>query len=536
MTRLNRRQFLLATGTALFAGHSKALSQTPSTSPVSSSTQAVITRIQNIRFSTLGKIYHSPNDQDRTGMGIWPCRTCKGPIRDCQEEDRRSEKIYLPFVMAPRRQTDMMVRQAYHLLPETIRRQTAFVLADRLVQYPEAYLPYLQQKQQVVLVGSFVGIDNARSAAAFPQWLVQLHQLELLQVEVCIDLIHSLGKPIVDIVYAVGDSPSEFASTFREQMEVKLHRILDSKGLKQLQRPLAWGADEVMLKAFARRLPPLRLKVRMASPNARHHYDGQATTTAVLQLAMTEVGLTATQNDSFDIQALIFGRHPQALAFAYQPNDGQQQALDQQFAQQLRQVPVDLRSKTLIIDARIPNGAWDAQCIPPSDDFLAFGSWGTFTNSCAQTLTIAKLLHYAQRPTIQRQLLLESIVHDVFAIGYAEARHRNSPLRSRLQAEGLRYDDTCYATAKEVEHVYEVINAFVNERIATVAPQLGSVTFKVSPQLWRTFESQVFLEGGEDAIPGVYRTDLNPAIFNPLRAVTNAKRFTLPELNQEFRE
>lgn len=509
MTQLNRRQFLLATGTALLAGHSKARSQSHLTIPISRRTKAVISRIQTIRFSNLGKIYHSPNDQDRTGRGIWPCRTCEGPIRDCQEEDRRSEQIYLPFVMAPRRQTDMMVRQAYQLLPEIVRRQTAFVLADRLVQYPEAYLPYLQQKQQVVLVGSFVGIDNARNMAEFPQWLVQLHQLELLQVEVCIDLIHSLGKPIVDIVYALGDSPSDFAPTFRQHIQAKLHRILESKGLKQLQRPLAWGADEVMLKAFARRLSPLRLKAHIASPNARHHYDGQATTSTILQLAMTEVGLTATQDDSFDMQALIFGRQPQASAFAYQPNDGQQQSLDRQFAQQLRRLPANLHPKTLIIDARIPNGAWDTQCIPTSDDFLAFGSWGTFTNSCAQTLAIAKLLHYAQHPTIQRQLLLEAVVHDVFTIGYAEARNLNSPLCKQLQSSGLRYDDTCYATATEVERVFEVINAFVNERIATVAPQLGSVTFRVIPQLWRTFESQVLLDGGDGAIAGIYRTDLN---------------------------
>ncbi|UJB67837.1 hypothetical protein HRE53_14340 [Acaryochloris sp. 'Moss Beach'] len=534
MTRLNRRQFLLVTGTALLADPSKTLSQTPAAPPLSNQTQTVISRIQNIRFSTLGKIYHAANDQDRTGMGIWPCRTCKGPIKDCQEEDQRSEKIYLPFVMAPRRQTDMMVRQAYHLLPETIRRQTAFVLTDRLVQYPEDYLPYLQQKQQVVLVGSFVGIDNARSVAEFPQWLIQLHHLELLQVEICIDLIHSLGKPIVDIVYALGDSPSEFAPTFRQQMEAKLHRILDSKELKQLQRPLAWGADEVMLKAFARRLPPLRLKAHIASPNARHHYDGQATTAAILQLAMTEVGLTATEDDSFDIQALIFGRHPQASAFAYQPNDEQQQALDQQFAQRLQNVPTDLYSKTLIIDARIPNGAWDTQCIPPSADFLAFGSWGTFTNSCAQTLAIAKLLHYAQRPTIQRQLLLEAIAHDVFTIGYAEARHHNSPLRKQLQSVGLRYDDTCYTTAIEVEQVFEVINTSVNKRIVMVAPQLGPATFKVIPQLWRTFESQVCLEGSEGAIAGVYRTDLNPATFNPFQSISNVQKFTLTELNQEF--
>jgi hypothetical protein len=53
------------------------------------------------------------------------------------------------------------------------------------------------------------------------------------------------------------------------------------------------------------------------------------------------------------------------------------------------------------------------------------------------------------------------------------------------------------------------------------------------PQLWRTFESAVYLREGRLSVAGVYRTDL-PAAFNPNRLANYVKTFNLPELINEF--
>jgi hypothetical protein len=172
-------------------------------------TAEVIKKIQNICFRSLGKTYKRPNDQDMEGVGIFPCKEeelekvgiipdCQGePLDDkaCLKEDNRSEKIYLPFVMAPRRQTDSMIRQAYFLLPKNIRKETAFLIADRFMQEPEAYIPYLQSRKNVVLIGSFQGLDQGiKDANDYLtnddfDWLRHLHELQFMKLDYSIDLI-----------------------------------------------------------------------------------------------------------------------------------------------------------------------------------------------------------------------------------------------------------------------------------------------------------------------------------------------------------
>jgi hypothetical protein len=173
---MNRYQFLRRVGLGLVSiavppflntSCSPKSNNSTTTLPVnpnpSAATGKVLAKIQtlNTEFPLIG-VYHRPNDQDRksagSGMGIYPCNG----TTSCVEEDQRSELIYPPFVMATRRQTDGVARQAYLLLPTEIRQTTAFVIVDRLVQSPEAYLPYLQGKSQVVLIGSFFGINHPR--------------------------------------------------------------------------------------------------------------------------------------------------------------------------------------------------------------------------------------------------------------------------------------------------------------------------------------------------------------------------------------
>lgn len=155
---------------------------------------------------------------------------------------------------------------------------------------------------------------------------------------------------------------------------------------------------------------------------------------------------------------------------------------------------------------------------------------------------MAKILHFTDKPNklaIQRQLLLEAVAHDVFIIGYEAAQSSNSPLRKRLAEIGGRYlhkecKDQRYKDDKEVQKTYQEINRFVNEQMSKLILEMGSNQLVVVPQLWRTFESQVFVNGGELSVAGVYHQDLPSATFNPFQAVKNVKKFGLDELLQEF--
>jgi hypothetical protein len=507
----------------------------------SAATGKVLAKIQtlNTEFPSIG-VYHKPNDQDRksagSGMGIYPCNGAT----PCTEADQRSESIYPPFVMATRRQTDGLVRQAYLLLPTEIRQTTAFVIVDRLVQSPEAYLPYLQRKSQVVLVGSFFGIGDVRNEADYQKTddgtgTKTFHQLQLRQLEYAIALIQSLNKPCVDIIYGMGDSMNAYAVTIRNQLQNKSQNILRKAGLDPNLFVLDWGADELAFKAFARRLPSLAFKVTMANPEAKHHYDANHTTAEIVRRTILSLKLTEATAQNFDAQVLVFDRHPQASADFNQyfsPDDPQQAKFDRQFRQQMTAFTPEEQAKTIIIDGRNPNGALNLASLPTSDRFLSFGSWGTFANACGQTLAIAKILAHAQNRPAQRQLLLEAVAHDVFCIGYASSQDKSSPLRQALKKKQLPYihkNPPDYSLS-QMQQVFAIVNSFVNSQMKKYMPGAYDTEFVVIPQLWRIFESQVLIKDGTLSIAGVFRRDLPQNTFNPFTLIPKIKTLQYVEI------
>ncbi|MDB9395509.1 DUF4127 family protein [Microcystis aeruginosa] len=534
-------------------------------------TAEVIKKIQNICFRSLGKTYKRPNDQDMEGVGIFPCKKeelekvgiipdCQGePLDDkaCLKEDNRSEKIYLPFVMAPRRQTDSMIRQAYFLLPKNIRKETAFLIADRFMQEPEAYIPYLQSRKNVVLIGSFQGLDQGiKDANDYLtnddfDWLRHLHELQFMKLDYSIDLIKSLNKTIVDIVYAMGDSPDPYAEQKRKEITERFNTILKQKGLEKFalkkDEVVDWGADDTILKAFARQLPEIKLKIVISNPDAIMHYEQESAKKVVDQL-VKNLKINETKDNNFDAQVLIFTWYSKDDSFTeentqkYGKNEKQDKS-DQELIEKMNSLSKDVQKKTIIVDARMPNGAWNTSTIPSSDKFLAFGAWGTFGNSLGQTLSMAKLLHFYNQPNkaaIQRQLLLEAIAHDAFLIGYQEGRNPQGSLQVALNIKKLNYSKQ-YESAEETQKVFQVINQVLNERIKANGRQeslsLNNTKFTFVPQLWRTFESQVFINDGLLSIAGVYVNDektFNPETFNPTVAIKNVKKFNLKELINEF--
>lgn len=531
-------------------------------------TAEVIKKIQNICFRSIGKTYKRPNDQDMEGVGIFPCKKeelekvgiipdCQGKTLDdkaCLKEDNRSEKIYLPFVMAPRRQTDSMIRQAYFLLSDNIRKKTAFLIADRLVQEPEAYIPYIKSRENVVLIGSFQGLDQGVKDAndyltnKDLDWLRDLHELQFLKLDYSIDLIKSLNKKIVDVVYAMGDSPDPYAGQKRKEITERFNTILKQKGLENLalkkDEMVAWGADDTILKAFARQLPEIKLKIELSNPDAIMHYEQESARIVVDQL-IENLKIKEIKDNNFDVQALIFTWYSKDDSFTEENTqrygkDEKQEKSDKELIDKMNSLSKDIQKTTIIVDTRMPNGAWNTSTIPSSDKFLAFGAWGTFGNSLGQTLAIAKLLHFynqSNKAAIQRQLLLEAIAHDTFLIGYQEGRNPKGNLQVELEKQGLNYSKQ-YESAEETQKVFQVVNQVVNKQIKANGRQeslnLKDTKFTFVPQLWRTFESQVFINNGPLSIAGVYVKTLTPETFNPTVAVKNVKKFNKEELINEF--
>ncbi|NET49615.1 MAG: hypothetical protein F6K09_13025, partial [Merismopedia sp. SIO2A8] len=130
------------------------------------------------------------------------------------------------------------------------------------------------------------------------------------------------------------------------------------------------------------------------------------------------------------------------------------------------------------------------------------------------TLAIAKILFFAKNPLAQKQLYLEAVAHDVFANGYAEAQR--GELKERLAKAGIKFEHfDGYGTYKETTKVFEILNKFVNKRMSEHFKDtncLEGKELRFTPQLWRTFESEVHLKPPLlekiDQV-GVFREDLD---------------------------
>ncbi|MGD1909529.1 MAG: DUF4127 family protein [Rivularia sp. (in: cyanobacteria)] len=467
-------------------------------------------------ISSRKDIYHQPTYQDNEGKGIFPKNGT----------DRRSERVYPAFVLGPRRQVDSLVRQIYGLLPN---QDTAFVITDRLVQYPHEYLPYISHAKSVVLIGSFVGIGTTEESF---KYAYERHKRELWQLEQSIQLAQAMKCPIQSVVFAMGDSPRSEATQVRDQLQVKFNTLLEKYNLSHLKQPITWGADENALVAFAQTLAPKKILIRLSNPQSKHHYDAEKTSQEVILEKLKALGLTkvnsgwdfdpdfATTNTDWDFEVAILTRRAGGSTDDYQSNDLEQAKLDEKFLSRYRSYTPEQRSKLVIIDGRLFNGAWDSRSALKNCDLLAFGSWGTFGNVVGATLAIAKILFVAQNPLVQKQLYLEAVAHDVFANGYAEAQR--GELKKRVDFSGIGYEHYAgYTKAEDTAVVFAILNEFVNQRMKehfAGTNCLGGKNLRFTPQLWRTFESEVHLEPpfeNKIARAGVFREDLDSTIFQP---------------------
>jgi len=458
-------------------------------------------------------VYCQPHAQDLEGNGIFQVQGV--PVSG------RSEDIYPPFILAPRRQTDSLVRALYQVLPPTFRSERAFVLADRLMQNPEAYARYVRSRLGTTISGSFVGIGSSTTLA---DWAMNRHADEMWKLRTSIMMVHALGRSVDDVVYAMGDSSTSFGLSVRQQLETRMHRIVEAAGLSTSDKPLGWGADETTTIALSRHLPHWGVRVHVENPDAQHHYDGMRTTSEILEekLPILRLNDLGTSSASYEFEIAILTRRPGGAANDYQANDVAQAALDDAFLAPFEAYGPAERRKLAIIDARIFNGAWNARAAMANCDYLAFGSWGTFGNVLGSTLAVAKLVHAYGTDAIRRQLYLEAVAHDVYANGYAEAQRGD--LRDQVNAQlgpGTFSHWAGYPDETTTASVFGILNDLVTPKMQTrfaASTCADNRSFRFTPQLWRTFESEVHVWEpgvGEVFAPGVYRTDLSPDVFDP---------------------
>jgi hypothetical protein len=476
----------------------------PAPNPVPAGIASVVASIK-ARKSTGAATF-----QDSEGVGIFP---------GAREADRRSEPVYLPFVLGPRRQVDQMVRQLYVLLPEKIRKETAFVIADRFVQNPEAYVPYLRSRARVVVIQSFVGIgvakDRASDAYKYATWR---HGEELWALGKTVEAAKALGKSVSGIVLGMGDSTTDFGPPVRVEVQARVDDLLGKLGVANVATPVSWGADELVAVAFARELPERGVKVWFSNPNATHTWDGRRTTLEIVREKIAQSRLRV-EDGKPDFRAVVLSRRPRQKD-SYVADDAFQISLDESLLRDFRPMPSSEAGVTAIIDGRAFNGAWNARATLQRCDLLAYGGWGTFGNNVGQTLAMAKILLESRNSAARKQLLLEAVAHDVFSIGHAESQ--SGLLGTLTRAKGVVFNHYWgYDTAAATVTVFKELNGLVNRRMQEHYAGTGCMDgrwTRNTAQLWRTFESELHLwpqQPGEVFGAGVHRTDLADDFFDP---------------------
>ncbi len=470
-----------------------------------------------------GVRYHKPTPQDAEGRGIYP---------KAGEQDGRSERVMPPFIMGPRRQTDSMVRRLYSLLPLSVQHAVAFVIPDRVAQDPDAYLPYLRSRTSLVVVGNFVGIGKA---TVNQDWFVQRHDTELWMANVTLRLAQALGLKVHSVRYTMGDSISSYASSVRARLEQRLHAQLEALELSDRKGPVTWGADEAVPVALAASLPPRTIRVRYASEGARHHYDGNKTSREVVVPKLSELGLTEVDGPA-DLELFVLTNVTGDDGTL--PNAATQRQHDQKTFAAIRSLGAEARKNLVIVDGRMFNGSLNAYAAPNYCDYLAYGAWGTFANKLGTTLASAKIVRESGSLSAARTLLLEAVAHDVYANGYRDGRDL---FKSELSARGVTFDHFAgYATVKEVDTVFDVLNAFVDKKLRAHFAGSGCMAdgerVRLTPQLWRTFESEAHLlpqPTDSPSVVGVFRTDLPAARFDPRADDGVLRSLTLDDIVQK---
>ncbi len=419
--------------------------------------------------------------------------------------------------------------------------------------------------------------------------LMTRHQRELFKLRTTLALLSSVNVPVVDVLYGMGDSKTTFANDIRTELQNRMNRMLTAAGFANLvannASRLTWGADELPAIAFAKSLPSYKVYVYTSNPNALHSWDAMASTSAVVDEKLASINVTRVNTPAeADMEIYVLNREPgigSKIATAaispdvctapkagdtqiacklvstgasctpgntdcrrvytddsrfndrayigdranWSADNSAQASHDLAFVSLLAQIPAARRARSMIIDARVPNGAWNKVGAPTSTEWLIYSAWGTFANNIGLAIAQGKVLHHARAASLpvnvaanSRRMLLEAVAHDVFANGYFEGQRdsfetTHQSFRERLTAAGVTFVHQMGYSANDTHTVFSTLNAHVNEKMRAQFSLPVGTKLHVSAQFWRTFESEVHLypvTAGEILTPGWYRTGTIP--------------------------
>jgi|GEM_PF-5109413 len=494
-------------------------------------------------------------------------------------------------VLSPRRQTEQMVLESQLFLPEQIKKDTLFVLTERLVQNPEKFIKELKNKKKVVLIGSFIGTGILKDWGDYNSYILpkileesnsehsqnnisirESHDTELDRLKISLDII-SRENPGVDleIVYGMGDSVNfgvaEEASLgyqVRESLQLKLKEIVNQfnkerESSNKVKIPdLTWGADELVLQSMAKQLPEISAYVYISNPSAKNYWDSGSTTGKIVREKAEKLGINLVDDlkaDS-DIKIFIINRKPglprdrTRLAEQREYNKSQLDLI----AKFLKNLSEEEREKVLIIDSVFPAGS----SIELSDikEILAekhnldlskihWSSWGTAGNNISHSLAEQKIRanfinnsQNAEFDTASEQLFAQQI--QAFAHDFIFNNETIKPqLVEAFEGKDIQVDplspkfDYWPIDPLEIEKIHLVMEGLINQKLEELFGDSFSEKYylKLTYQFSRNYEAvtQLIRKTKNEEVLKV------PIIYNQKPELSKLRAFSPQKVAQEVR-
>ena len=394
-------------------------------------------------------------------------------------------------------------------------------------------------KKEVVIVGSFKGVNTK---AFLESTVSKIHKQEMKALDLSLKLANAMGVKVRDVVYGMGDSSpikkgdifvhNRFADQMKTQLEQWMNQVLSSNRYNTREE-LSWGADELMLCAFAQQLPNCTLSVTLQDPSSRSFYDNNETAKNLIEQAAKKNNLTLVKNvGQARINLVAFTLLPEAnksgaQTFPKGPNYKLQHRSDHAFASDLQKLDPSVLSKTVVVDAHLPGGAMDTNSLPPDTNGLGWSSWGTGGNNFGQSLAMAKILADAQDRARQsgdekqvrtvdmarRQLVVEAIAHDAFFTGFQKGASGSqyglkNPIADWITKNNVPTSPSENLSEEQLVGLHRYASSYATAELKNKYPGLtGQIQFIPTP-FNRRLESYSIYTDGVIAEPGSISGDL----------------------------
>jgi hypothetical protein len=381
------------------------------------------------------------------------------------------------YITDERRQTQQLPNQMYELLPNATKREWAFSFCP---WWGNANVP--SEAKNILLFANFTGFQDKD---VYPDWAQERHNKTIS----CLETVFQARAKSKNIVLQTtqGDSTNaDFSITIRKKVQEKQDAITAKYGVKPAT--ITFGADEQAVVGMAYSLGQATpVDIVVSNPLAKQHYDGDRTAKELIEAKMHDLGMV--QVKGAELKILVLTRRPGADNVDFQSNDTEQAKFDREF---LSKNPI--HTKTIVVDMRLYNGAWDMGSVSKRCDYLAFGGWGTAENSFGSTAAIGKILYKVNASAdVKKRLILEAVAHDAIFQGYAEVQ-RNKEFHALLKAGGgpSPYEHWNNLPQAVADKSYIVLNNYVNKRMQehfAGTDCMKGKTIKLTPQRPALFEA-----------------------------------------------